>query len=83
MLKYIIFDNNGLEYPVVFPSFTLHVDMRNMFRHKEVISAGEFRLDGSRNIIIKHGSISLRIASDINQRKKDSVVLADYLQKDF
>ncbi len=74
-MKYIIFDQNGLELPVVFPEMIGHDSMKNVFGNCPVVSAGfcRFHAQDVGVVIACWGeSVSLGVKS----RLEDSEVLS-------
>lgn len=77
-MKYIIFDQNGLELPVVFPEMIGHDSMKNVFGNCPVVSAGFCRFyydrDCDSTIAACWGeSVSLGVKS----REEDIRILAN------
>ena len=69
-MKYVMFEAGGLEYPVLFPDFIKHNDIRQSIGH-EVISAGFVSVGSDGNLTAYGESVSLGKKS----RPEDSKIL--------
>lgn len=84
-MKYIIYEYENLEVPIIFPIFLSHFDMYNMLGKPKVFSAGNCGIDDAGNIFADGWSVSLK---DINNgeivysRKKDKQVIEKYMEAD-
>ena len=75
-VKYIIFENNGVETPIVFPDTLAHVDMA---QGREIVSAGfvDFYRVGDFVAVGCYGeSVSLKVAS--RKQKDEAVILKEF-----
>lgn len=75
--KYIIFERDGLEFPVLFPNHWVN--------HKEIvdklgkpISAGFFSIYSETEIYVSGKSVSM----NLNSRPEDSQIIQQFYRKD-
>ena len=62
-MKYIIFDDRGLDVPVIFPPHWDHAQTAQKFPGKVVLSAGFVEMDDSGKIVARGASRSLKVES--------------------
>lgn len=72
--KYIIFDDERLEIPIIFPMHVQHCDMAHMFRGVNVLSAGFVQLQEGQLVAFGE-SLTLKIKS----RPEDTALLQKIL----
>lgn len=78
--KYIIWDLGMLgEFPVVFPTYVQHADLRNVYDQNRIVAAGNgevYTEDGKIKIVTFGNSISLSTKEKtIGSREQDSKIL--------
>lgn len=75
-MKYIIFESNGLECPILFPEYVKHDEIANKFRSNKILSAGRVSLVSvDAGGACFSGSVSLGIKSSPAQTKEDTEIL--------
>jgi hypothetical protein len=62
-MKYIIFDDNGLDVPVIFPPQWDHARTAQRFHGKTILSAGFVEMGDGGEIVARGASKSLNVGS--------------------
>jgi uncharacterized protein (DUF2132 family) len=75
-MKYVMFDSNGLDVPVIFPCFWNHNDIAQMYPSLKVLSAGFLKRDDLGNLYVTGASKTLEVVS----RKEDLDIIVKHLE---
>lgn len=77
--KYIIVNDGGFELPVIFDSLINHSTAAIGMK---VVSAGKLDWDGN-DLIVSHGSFTLKIPQDSDRRKFDYQILEKFIKESY